>query len=358
MAERARFEELLDDRGVLVPAPVLEFAGWRAAAATGGSAVLPWRSDWLAARAAGADAHPHVDEVDQACFTQSVVHLQKSRDATWRDLHAAWTRLEPGGHLLFCGGNELGVVSAVKRLAREIGQTPRVLSNRRRARVVLFERGPAAGPAPAATAPVPAGLGDAAPVALEAAPGVFSAKRLDPGTEMLLEALGRHDTEPQRILDLGCGIGPLGLAALLRWPRAQATLVDADARAVASAARNAERIGASDRCTVVWWDAAEPAPAERCDLVLLNPPFHAGKAVDLGPARAMFAHAAGALAPGGTALIVANRTLPYERDLESIGRVRALAETRHYKVLSLRGRTRPSGSSGRSSRPARRRGGG
>lgn len=340
--------ELVFDPGVLAPTPTGEWGGWRAAAHTGGAAIVPWRRDWLAARREGVEAHPDARDLDaQRRFTQCLVHLQKSREATWSDLAAAWQRLEPGGRLLLAGGNELGIVSAVKRLARELDQPARVVANRRRARIVLFDRDRDAGPEPPGPAGLEIDLGDGQPRWLATAPGVFSAHRLDPGTELLLgqiEALGRA---PRRILDMGCGIGTLGLAALLRWPGAHATLADADARAIECARANARALGVSDRCTLAWWDAEEPVPATGCDAVLLNPPFHAGKTVDLRPAHAMFTRLAEALAPGGTALIVANRTLPYERALADLGRVERPAETRHYKVLSFRRRSRSDAESGR-----------
>jgi len=73
-----------------------------------------------------------------------------------------------------------------------------------------------------------------------------------------------------------------------------------------------------------------------CDLILVNPPFHTGKAVDLAPARAMFNAADQVLESGGTALIVANRSLPYERDLREIGRVRKVLERAGFKLLEVR----------------------
>jgi 16S rRNA (guanine1207-N2)-methyltransferase len=328
--------ELVADPGVLASTPTGEWGGFGAVQRVGGAAVLPWRRDWLDARRAGVEAHADARTLDTGRrFAQCLVHLQKSRDATWNDLVAAWARLEPGGRLLLCGGNALGVASAVKRLARDLEQPGRVLANRRRARIVAFERTDARGP----VAPQPAFV--ALPVAgvthrLAAAPGVFSARRLDPGTELLLEALDEIERPPERVLDLGCGIGPLFLAALLRWPAARATGADADARAIASARHNATALGVADRSSLVWWDADEPVPLQGADLAVLNPPFHAGKSVDLGPALAMFRHLGEALAPSGTALIVANRTLPYERALAELGRLRTVQETRHYKVLAFR----------------------
>jgi len=344
--------ELILDPGVLDESPLLEYQGFTGARATQGVAVLPWRAQWLEAEQQGVHALETPEKLGDMRFSQCLVHLQKSRAATWLDLCDAWQRLEPGGRLLLCGGNDLGVVSAVKRLAKELGQNARVLANRRRARIVALRREPGAGP----DTPEPTRIEMATPAgdlrSLTAAPGVFSAKRLDVGTELLLEALA-DQAPPHHVLDLGCGIGALGLAALDTWPDARATLLDGDARAVACARHNAVELGVTARCQIVWWDAREPCPGSDYDLILLNPPFHTGKDVDLGPGRAMFQRVGEVLAPRGRALVVANRTLPWERDLEEIGALERLQETRGYKLLSLSRRSR-SVSSSRRQRPASR----
>jgi 16S rRNA (guanine1207-N2)-methyltransferase len=72
------------------------------------------------------------------------------------------------------------------------------------------------------------------------------------------------------------------------------------------------------------------------DLVLLNPPCHAGTANDLATAKAMFRIAAGAVVPGGRLLVVANRQLPYEADLAALGRYGIAVEQGGFKILRLR----------------------
>jgi 16S rRNA (guanine1207-N2)-methyltransferase len=329
------------DPGVVGPGSLCEFQGWEAAAQHAGRAVLPWRHDWLAAGRMGFEALASAHDLGSSSLDQCIVHLQKSRPATWDDLGRAWRALRPAGRLVLIGGNELGITSAVKRLARELGQPARVLANRAHARAVLFERDDGEGPAPndpiRIDLPEPGDLGAPA-AALVAEPGVFSARKLDAGTELLLRHL-QHEKAPRRVLDLGCGMGPLGLGALLRWPEAEALLLDGDARAVASARANSEALGVASRCRVEWWDASEPCPEQRFDLALLNPPFHTGKAVDLAPARAMLAKLGEVLAPGKRALIVANRTLPYEAELSPLGHLERVAQERGFKLLALR-RTR------------------
>ena len=53
------------------------------------------------------------------------------------------------------------------------------------------------------------------------------------------------------------------------------------------------------------------------DLIVMNPPFHQGRAADPGIGQAMIKAASSALKPGGRLLMVANRGLPYEQALKA-----------------------------------------
>ncbi len=365
-----RSESLVLDPDVLRAGPVCEFQSSLAVEAQGGTAVQPWRDLFLADEAAGRTVVANARGLAEASFAQVVVHLQKSRAATFDDLTEAWRILAPGGELLFSGSNALGVVSAVKRLAEELEQPGVVVANRARARVVRFRKEGERAPQREATDPIEVVLPDGIQgesFQLETLPGVFSAKRLDPGSELLIEALGRTTLPtklPKRIVDLGCGTGVLGIVAARLFPAAEVLLVDADARAVACAQANIARLGLADRVRALWWDAREKPPEDRFDLALVNPPFHhRGPEVDLAPALALFESLAGWLSRNGRALLVANRTLPYEAALGRQGEVAQVLDRRGYKVLSLersarsksaRGRTAPGARSGGRSRPPTR----
>ncbi|MEZ4334588.1 MAG: methyltransferase [Myxococcota bacterium] len=380
-----RSESLVLDPEVLRAGPVCAFQSSRAVAEHGGIAVQPWRDRFLADEQAGLDVRAAADGIPSGSFGQVVVHLQKSRAATFEDLAAAWRILAPDGELLFCGPNTLGIASAVKRLAEQLGEPGVVVANRARARVVRFRKRADHAPVREGSEPIQvplqrvepagrsagqAGRGVADTLELETLPGVFSAKRLDPGSELLLEAFARvaRATPPRRIVDLGCGTGVLGLVAATLLPEAEVLLVDADARAVACTRRNIERLGLAARCRAAWWDAREQPIDQGFELALVNPPFHhRGPEVDLAPALALFASLAGWLAPRASALLVANRTLPYEAPLARLGELALIADVRGYKLLSLsldrrarasgeRGRSAPGGrSSGSSRRPTRSR---
>jgi 16S rRNA (guanine1207-N2)-methyltransferase len=327
------------DAGVVV-GPVYEWHGWQAVQRCGGTAVLPWRGDYRTATTAGCATVGDANELPAASCAQALVRIQKGRAATWSDLAAAWRALGIGGRLLVTGSNDLGIATWVKRLAELLSQPGEVLANHSRARVAVFLRTaqPLELALSAGDQPVPLWPthGEEAGVPrITVPPGVFSHGELDAGTAVLLAHMA-EETPAERVLDLGCGAGHLGLYALWRWPGAQAWFVDADARAVAATRRNLAALRLDQRATVVWWDVAEPLPAAGFDLVVCNPPCHAGKANDHTTAQAMFRHAFASLAPGGRLLVVANRQLPYEHHLAVLGTVDIPVEQAGFKILRLR----------------------
>jgi len=106
----------------------------------------------------------------------------------------------------------------------------------------------------------------------------------------------------RRIVDVGAGVGAVGLALLQRWPEAQGGLVEIDRELAALARENAALNGLSARARVVAADALD-APSRReaglaegeADLVVTNPPFFDALKVraspDSGRARAHVAPA-------------------------------------------------------------------
>lgn len=165
-----------------------------------------------------------------------------------------------------------------------------------------------------------------------ALPGVFAARGLDVGSGVLLDALDAQAPallHGASVLDLGCGTGVLAGAALDRGA-ARVTALDDDLGAVRSAERN---LAGAD-ATVIHSDVDAALPEDaRFDVALVNPPFHVGKQVRLEVPRAFLAAAHARLRPGGTALIVANRALPYERELASWRRFETVRDERGFKVL-------------------------
>ena len=103
--------------------------------------------------------------------------------------------------------------------------------------------------------------------------GVFSASRLDPGTAVLLRTVPPPSTG--RVLDLGCGFGPIAVGLAAASPGIVVDAVDVNEHAVQLTAMNAKRAGVSGRVT-----AATPAavPADvTYDEIWSNPPIRIGK---------------------------------------------------------------------------------
>jgi 16S rRNA G1207 methylase RsmC len=77
---------------------------------------------------------------------------------------------------------------------------------------------------------------------LVAAPGVFSASRLDPGTTVLLQRAPLPDAGTTGfLLDLGCGYGPVAAVLERNAPNATIYAVDVNQRALELAAGNTGR---------------------------------------------------------------------------------------------------------------------
>lgn len=93
--------------------------------------------------------------------------------------------------------------------------------------------------------------------------GALIAQRLSPWL--------RHP--PQRILDLCCGSGCIGIAAALVFPGAHVDLVDVAPAALDLARRNVALHGLEARATVHASDLFDQLAEARWDLILSNPPY-------------------------------------------------------------------------------------
>lgn len=128
--------------------------------------------------------------------------------------------------------------------------------------------------------------------------GVFSKKGVDFGSRLLIETVELPDTG--EIADVGCGYGPIGIAAVAASPGSRAVLLDVNARAVSLARKNAEINGVADRVTALISDGFEAVGDHCFDTVLTNPPIRAGKQV----VYRLFAEAKDHLKQEGTLWIV------------------------------------------------------
>ena len=103
--------------------------------------------------------------------------------------------------------------------------------------------------------------------------GVFSKKMIDYGSRVLLSVLDFEAGE--RVLDVGCGYGPLGLT-LAKAQGVTATMVDINQRALDLAQKNAERNQVSAH---IFQSNVYEKVSGIFDHVISNPPIRAGKQV-------------------------------------------------------------------------------
>ncbi|PWK05666.1 class I SAM-dependent methyltransferase [Tumebacillus permanentifrigoris] len=106
--------------------------------------------------------------------------------------------------------------------------------------------------------------------------GVFSKAGIDFGSELLIESM--EIPSDATVLDVGCGYGPIGLAAAKLAAAGQVTMLDVNERAVELARKNATSNGIAN-VEILVSDRYEHVQGRRFDVILTNPPIRAGKLV-------------------------------------------------------------------------------
>ena len=163
--------------------------------------------------------------------------------------------------------------------------------------------------------------------------GVFSPRRLDAGTRLLLD-VAPPPPATGNVLDLGCGYGALALVLAARAPDAQVWAVDVNARALALTGANAARAGLPNVSCALPEDPGLPPVF---DLIWSNPPVRIGKKA----LHELLARWLGRLAPGAAAYLVVQRNLGSDslhRWLAASGwTVERAAARSGYRVLKVMG---------------------
>lgn len=272
-------------------------------------------------RAAGFNATP---EPTGRGYAAALVGLPRARPLALGLLRQAAERLAPGGMLVLDGQKTDGVEPVVKALKGAFGSVE-ALSQGHGKLVWLT----VTGTLPDAVAAWPDLAPSEGPAGWMTAPGVFSADAIDPGSALLCDHLPPLSGT---VCDLGAGWGVLARAALAASPAiTRLDLVEAEAAALACARLNVP----DPRATFHWADALQARGSY--DAVLMNPPFHAGRAADPALGQAFLRTAARLLKRTGVLALVANRHLPYERVLDDLfAQVETRADAGGFKVIHAR----------------------
>jgi 16S rRNA (guanine1207-N2)-methyltransferase len=112
-------------------------------------------------------------------------------------------------------------------------------------------------------------------LSFETKAGLFSREHVDTGSKLLIESL---EIKPDdTILDIGCGYGPIGLAAAYAAPQGKVFMVDVDIRAIKMSKKNAIT-NQIHNVFILPSDGFEDVPADvPLNLVVSNPPSHTPK---------------------------------------------------------------------------------
>ncbi|MEE1618239.1 class I SAM-dependent methyltransferase [Brachybacterium sp. J153] len=220
-------------------------------------------------------------------------------------------------------------------------------------------------PAPATGTATVAVRGERRELGLRGIGDVFGGARADAGSLLLLGALdaalvagelavggvpggaaeatsaagataGGTSSAIARAVDVGCGNGLLTAYLSAALPDAAVLGSDDDADAVAATRATLAASGLARDDVEVTWDVSLSLAADAsADLLLLNPPFHDGTAVDATLVQDLLDASARVLRPGGQLWFVHNSHLRYRPEVERrVGPVRERARDRRFTVLS------------------------
>lgn len=169
-------------------------------------------------------------------------------------------------------------------------------------------------------------------VTVHTQPGVFSWEALDAGTAYLLRTFDWERVRGATVLDVGCGVGVIGLMAARHG--AMVCAIDDNLLAVdcARATFDADGIAAE----VLAGDVYSPLAADRrFDFILCNPPFHRSFDVHTNVAHRIIKGAPDHLHAGGRLVLVANAFLKYDEWLAAdFARVRTtIDEAGKFKII-------------------------
>ncbi len=159
---------------------------------------------------------------------------------------------------------------------------------------------------------------------------VFSKRRVDLGTRVLIEAMFLPKTG--NLLDIGCGYGAVGITAALLNPGLSVFMTDVNVRAVRLTRRNAE-VNRVSNVDVRLGYLYEPVQELQFDCVLSNPPVSAG----METVKAIISGASNVMASGGSFQMVVRskigaKTLP-NAFIDAFGNCEILARESGYRVL-------------------------
>lgn len=234
-------------------------------------------------------------------YDVALIEISPTREAWRMRLNEAARWLRPGGVLIAAGPNDAGGKSAARDVNALFGSVNERSKSHQRMVTAIKPH------THLAVSDITPSSFVSGPRSYSTYPGVFAADRLDVGSAELIAAL--PDVRGLRVLDIGGGAGVLA-GAMCDAGAAAVDVIDVDALAV----KAMQHTFVNDaQVRVAWGDVLDGLPWDaQYDVVVTNPPFHAGKRTDDSMVQAFVATAARHLRPRGELYLVANAFLAYE----------------------------------------------
>ena len=148
-------------------------------------------------------------------------------------------------------------------------------------------------------------------VRFETEPSLFSPTRVDRGSLAMLSCVSFELND--KVLDLGCGYGPIGIYAAKVIGAERVWMVDNDQTAVEYAARNLAANGVQG-VSIVLSDGFRELREANFTKIVCNPPYH----VDFSVPKHFIEKGFNRLAVGGTMYLVTKRKTWYYNKLRSV----------------------------------------
>ncbi len=160
---------------------------------------------------------------------------------------------------------------------------------------------------------------------------LFSPRHADRGTLHMLSTVNLK--EGDKVLDLGCGYGLVGIAAAKIVGEGNVDMVDINPRACELARANANANGVPG-VNIICADGIESLQQGTYDYILCNPPYH----VDFSVPKRFIHVGCGKLKRGGSMVFVVKRLLWYKNKFISIfGGVKIGRFDDYYVLLGVKG---------------------
>ncbi|MBD7992558.1 class I SAM-dependent methyltransferase [Ochrobactrum quorumnocens] len=289
----------------------------------------PWRPDWLALKKEGFQVEPRLAADTRYSGGLLLLGKHRGRNEAW--FSELLARVEPGGWIVVSGDKKLGVDS-FRKWVGNIAEISDRLSKNHAVSFWLQRPADLSDDFIAALRPPESVIDDV----FRTEPGMFSHGAIDKGSALLVPHMEKIVFG--NVADLGAGWGYLAAQSLKYADRIKSIdLFEADYEALEAARGNLECLGASVPLSFNWFDVTSEKMAGIYDTVIMNPPFHEGRATDVSLGQTFIAAAASRLKIGGRLLMVANRQLPYEVTLKSLFKnVTVLEDAKGFKIFDAK----------------------